>query len=309
MRGMKWRVVFAGVGAGVATAVVVTSLTIGKADTASVPVAAPSALPSTSTAPSATSVSTTHSTLAADERTRLAAAATGAVTHEVSGTTVGLALYDTATGELLASANGDRQFYTASVVKLLMALDVLHTGGWHAPSDAQRERIVEMLSLSDDGAAESFWNSGGRGSIITRMADLMNLENTQPPRISDQWEMTRTTPNDLVAIYRYLATEVPPEARQPILDGLAAIRTPAADGFPQYFGIPDGLPGLPRAVKQGWMEISRAVVLNTTGLVGPGYRYVAVLLTELPLGTSFGEGRAALTAGISALRPTVSELP
>ncbi|WP_233157417.1 MULTISPECIES: hypothetical protein [Amycolatopsis] len=308
---MKWRVVLAGVGAGVATAVVVTSLTVGKADTGSVPVAAPSALPSagTTTTPSSAPSSTAHSTLSEDERVRLAGAATRAVTGEVPGTTVGLALYDTATGELLASANGDRPFYAASVVKLLMALDVLHTGGWHAPSDAQRERIVEMLSLSHDGEADSLWNSGGRGSIITRMADLMNLRGTQPPRVSDQWEMTRTTPNDLVAIYRYLTSQVPPEARQPILDGLAAIRTPAADGFPQYFGIPDGLPGLPRAVKQGWMEISRAVVLNTTGLVGQHYRYVAVLLTELPLGTSYATGRAALTAGISALRPTVAGLP
>ncbi|GAB3572093.1 hypothetical protein GCM10027445_28630 [Amycolatopsis endophytica] len=309
---MKWRVVLAGVSAGVVTAVVVASLTAGKADTDTVSVSAPSALPAagtTVTTTSGTPVGTAHSTLNEDERGRLADAAADAVDEKVPGTTVGLALYDTSTGELLASSNGDRQFYTASVVKLLMALDVLHAGGWHAPGEAQRARIVEMLSLSHDGDADSYWDSGGRGSIITRMADLMNLRNTQPPRIPDQWEMTRTTPNDLVAIYRYLTTEVPPGARQPILDGLAAIRTPAADGFPQYFGIPDGLPGLPRAVKQGWMEIDRTVVLNTTGLAGENYRYIAVLLTELPLGTSYASGRTALTAGIGALRPTVTGLP
>ncbi|MDQ0380030.1 hypothetical protein [Amycolatopsis thermophila] len=309
---MKWRLVLAGLGAGVAIAVVVTSLTAGRADTDTVSVAGPTSTAVTTTTVTTSSsvpVSTAHSTLNQGERDRLAGAVTDAVNDKVSGTTVGLALYDTATGELLASAHGDRQFYAASVVKLLMALDVLHTGGWHAPSETQRARIVEMLSLSHDGDAESYWNSGGRGAIITRMADLMHLPNTRPPRISEQWEMTRTTPNDLVAVYRYLTTQVPPEARQPILDGLAAIRSTASDGFPQHFGIPDGLPGQPRAVKQGWMEISRAVVLNTTGLAGRDYRYIAVLLTELPRGTTFASGRVALTAGISALRPTVAGLP
>lgn len=307
MRRMKWRIAFAGVAAGLATAPVVTSLTAGNADTGSVPVATPSAPPSPT--PPGTESSSRHSALNENERARLADAAARAVTDSVPGTIVGLALYDTATGELLASANGNRQFYTASVVKLLMALDTLHTGGWHAPSDAQHERIDEMLSLSHDGDADSYWNSGGRGSIITRMAGLMNLPNTHPPRVSDQWEMTRTTPNDLVTMYRYLNTEVPLEARQPILDALAAIHSRAADGFPQHFGIPDGLPEQPRAVKQGWMDIDRAVVLNTTGLVGRDYRYVVVLLTELPLGTSDAEGRAAVTAGVSALRATLAGLP
>ena len=300
------RFVLTAVGLGVAAAVVATSLTLRPDDTSTVSASAPGAPPHTTPA---TEVSTPHSTPTADERARLAAAVTGAVTGRVPGATVGLALWDTGTGELLASVNGDRQFYTASVVKLLMALDVLHTGGWHAPGDAQRARIAAMLSASADDAADAYWHAGGRGAIVTRMATLMNLPDTTPPRVSDQWEMTRTTPNDLVTAYRYLTTEVPPEAREPVLDGLATTRARAADGFPQHFGLPDGLPGLPYAVKQGWMEISRSVVLNTTGLAGEDYRYVAVLLTELPRGTGFPTGRAALTAGIEALRPTVAGLP
>jgi hypothetical protein len=116
--------------------------------------------------------------------------------------------------------------------------------------------------------------------------------------------MTSTTPNDLVALYRFLTHDVPSEVSTPILDAMAAAKDPAADGFPQYFGIPDALPGRDWAVKQGWMEIKRAVVLNTTGLVGS--RYVVVLLAELPLGTSYARGRSALTAGIAAVAPALS---
>ncbi|GAB3001652.1 hypothetical protein LWP59_29925 [Amycolatopsis acidiphila] len=169
----------------------------------------------------------------------------------------------------MASLGADESFYTASLVKLLIALDALHTGGWHAPSARLDASLTEMISASHDGVADALWDSGGRSAIVT--------------------------------VYRSLTQQVPPEASGPILDALAAATNPAADGFPQYFGIPDGLPGGPWAAKQGWMKIRRAVVLNTSGLVAS--RYVVVLLAEFPLSTSHGRARAALTAGAAAVAP------
>jgi hypothetical protein len=246
----------------------------------------------------------TTSTLSADDRTRLTNALIDAVADAVPRTDIGFALYDQESGEDLISVDADEQFYTASVVKLLIALDTLHTGGWHAPDDRLRADITEMLSASHDGIADALWNSGGRTAIVSRMVRLIGLKHTAPPRLADQWEMTSTTANDLVAVYRFLTRDVPSEVSTPILDAMAAAKNPAADGFPQYFGIPDALPGKDWAVKQGWMEINRAVVLNTTGLIGS--RYVVVLLAELPLSTSFARGRSALTAGIAAVAPALS---
>lgn len=107
----------------------------------------------------------------------------------------------------------------------------------------------------------------------------------------------------LVEIYRFLRHDIPGQTSGPILAALAAAQNPAADGFPQYFGIPDGLPGATWAVKQGWMEINRAIVLNTTGIVRD--RYVVVLLAELPLSTSYARGRSALSTGVATLAPAL----
>ncbi|SFK37424.1 MULTISPECIES: serine hydrolase [Amycolatopsis] len=227
---------------------------------------------------------------------------TAAVNEVAPGTDLAFALYDEQTGQSLASVNGDQQFYTASLVKLFIALDALQRNEWH-PSERLGANLTEMLSASDDGIAEALWEYGGRSAIITRMVQLIGLAHTRPPTFSDQWEMTKTTADDLVAVYRFLVERVPDEARGLVLGAMAGAQNPAADGFPQYFGIPDGLPDLPRAVKQGWMTIQRAVVLNTTGLVDS--RYVVVLLAELPLETSYARGRAALTAGIAALAPVL----
>jgi len=238
-------------------------------------------------------------TLSAEERTHIGQDVVQAVREVVPDTDIGFALFDDETGEVVASVASARQFYTASVVKLLIALDALHIGGWHAPDPRLHEQLTEMLRASHDGVASSLWDRGGRTAIIERMVRLIGLSNTAAPRIADQWEMTRTTADDVVRTYRYLMHDVPAEASEPILTALAAAESRAADGFPQYFGIPDGLPTTSWAVKQGWMEIMRAVVLNTTGVVDS--RYIVVLLGELPLGTSYADGRAALTAGVGTL--------
>jgi hypothetical protein len=81
----------------------------------------------------------------------------------------------------------------------------------------------------------------------------------------------------------------------------------ADDGFPQYFGIPDGLPTTATwSIKQGWMILNSAVVLNTTGVVGTDNRYVVVLLTSQSAYTSYATGRNAVTAGITALAPSLT---
>lgn len=251
----------------------------------------------TSTAPTTTTPKPTF------DAAGLPGAVADAVNQVVPHTDLGFVLYDQETGQTVASVGADEPFYTASLVKLFIALDAVHNGGWRAPAEPLRAHIAEMISASHDGIADALWDSGGRSAIVTRMVNLIGLAHTEPPAISDQWEMTSTTANDLVAVYRYLTQQVPAEASSVILDAMATGKNPAADGFPQYFGIPEGLPG-EHAIKQGWMKIRRAVVLNTTGLVDS--RYVVVLLTELPLSTSYAQGRAALTAGIAAVAPAVA---
>ena len=47
------------------------------------------------------------------------------------------------------------------------------------------------------------------------------------------------------------------------------------------------------------------IVLHSTGLVGDGWRYIVVVLTEHPLGISWAAGRKSVTAAAKALSPVL----
>lgn len=230
-----------------------------------------------------------------------------AVTAASHGTSVGFVLYDRESGKELASSDADRPFYTASVVKLLIAIDEVRTsdGGWALPDADAVEDLTDMLEGSNDAIASQFWEQNGGNAIVTRTAALIGLSNTTPPTDPTQWGMAKTSARDVVATYEYLTDVIPDEVAAPLLAALANARNPADDGWDQYFGIPDGLPGRSWEIKQGWMILRNALVLNTTGVVGG--RYVVVLMTQQPL-VSSAQGRAAVTAGIKTLAPLLSQL-
>ncbi|MRH89487.1 hypothetical protein GFY24_18885 [Nocardia sp. SYP-A9097] len=212
----------------------------------------------------------------------------------------GIEVVDTETGALVAAVNDDKKFYTASVVKLLIALDVLGDGAGQQDSAA----VQRMLSASDDAVASRLWGAAGGSDILTRMSDRIGLAATTVSSRAGQWGETLTTARDVMSIYRYLLDDAPAPARSLILDALGHADEIAADGVDQYFGIPDAMRGCEWAVKQGWMWFGSSLTLNTTGLVGPNLRYAVVLLSSQPA-VSISSGGAALTAGVGALREAV----
>lgn len=230
------------------------------------------------------------------------------MTSASPGTSVGFVLYDRESGKELAALDADRPSYTASVVKLLIAIDEVHddaTGAWALPDADSVEDLTEMLEGSNDAIASAFWERNGGTAIVTRTAALIGLTHTTPPSDPTQWGMAETSPADVLATYQYLEDVVPDAVSAPLLAALGNARNPADDGWDQYFGIPDGLPGRSWQIKQGWMILRDALVLNTTGVVGG--RYVVVLLTQQPPIAS-AEGRAAVTAGIKTLAPLLTRL-
>ncbi|MCC3315215.1 hypothetical protein [Nocardia africana] len=184
------------------------------------------------------------------------------------GSRVGIEVVDTTTGAILVGLNTDQQFYTASVVKLLIALDELKSANWQADSDTAA-MLSQMLSASDDDIADALWDTNGGPGIVSRVAADIGLGGTVPPDDPAQWGETLTTPADVVRIYHYIDAEIPQPARDLILTALHQASATAADGTDQYFGIPDALPGTDWAIKQGWMTLDDSTTLNTTG---PGFR-------------------------------------
>lgn len=217
---------------------------------------------------------------------------------------VSFMVFDRINGTVLTSQDADRQVASMSVVKLLIALDLLAGDPGTQQGAAQRE-LHQMLASSDDQIANELWAAGGGPAIVTRMVSLLGLTGTQPPRDPGQWGDTLITPQDVVTIYRYITEHLPDPGQDLVLGALADSPEIAADGFDQHFGIPDGMPRTSWAIKQGWGTSGARAVMNSTGLVGPQWRYVVVMLASAPA-NSYARLPAALTAGAAELASLVS---
>ncbi|MGP3919599.1 hypothetical protein [Nonomuraea sp. 10N515B] len=243
-----------------------------------------------------------------------------------AGTTAAWVVFDRQAGKIVATRNAHRAYRSASVVKILIAIDYLERRKSVPAADARLLKV--MLRSSDDDAASAFWDRGGKGQIIVRMARKLRLADTAPPPASRPgfWGYSSLSAYDIVRTYRYLLDTADARVRDTILGHLRRAMPCGTDGFDQTFGIPDALPR-PWAVKQGWSGFgttppircdARAVsapvswiaqravgsgvpdygrpVLYTTGLVGKGERYVMAVLTTHPAGSTWSASVKRITA-------------
>jgi beta-lactamase class A len=243
-----------------------------------------------------------------------AAALTGLESRERSATNdaaaagaqISAAVLDRDTGQLIATGNGSAM-PIASVAKLFIADDLLlqEAKGQIELTAADRQSLDTMLRSSDDSAAELFWNRSGGNSIVSRVAARYGLTGTSVP-YDGKWWNTMSTTTDLVHYYDQLLNGsggLPPERASIILSNLAASTPAGADGYPQRFGIPDGLYGEPVAVKQGWMPEwgGNNWMHMSTGVIGADRRYVMAIGSLQP--TDDTTARATITNAVKTMFP------
>ncbi|MFI9770199.1 hypothetical protein ACIHJG_25500 [Streptomyces sp. NPDC052415] len=174
-----------------------------------------------------------------------------------AGVTAGVAVFDRQTGTYTEQLNSAAQFRSASVVKLLIALDVLWNRSPDALSATDRARIDTMLRGSDDTAASTFWSNNGSGAIVDRMVTRLGLTDTARPPSTHPgfWGYTALSARDTVKIYRHLLDSAPAATRDYLLGNLRQSTRCATDGYDQHFGIAGSF-NRPWAVKQGWSGFS-----------------------------------------------------
>ncbi|MCV7400500.1 hypothetical protein H7K24_10065 [Mycobacterium fragae] len=198
-----------------------------------------------------------------------------------NGAALSIAVLDRVKKRMLSNGN-DQLVAIASVAKLFIADDALSQGsdGNRQLSSEERRALDAMLRSSDDDAADTFWNELGGESIITGVAGRYGLASTTPPS-DGRWWNTMSSASDLVHYYDMLlsgAGGLPAERAEVILDDLAESTETGVDGYPQRFGIPDGLYAERVAVKQGWMCcVGSAWMHLSTGVIGQDGRYVMVI--------------------------------
>jgi hypothetical protein len=223
-----------------------------------------------------------------------------------SGADLKIVVLDRDTGQIVS--NGANQpFPIASVVKLFIADDLLlqESKGETKLTAADHKSLDIMLSSSDDGAAQTFWDRSGGNAVISRIVARYGLSGTTAP-YNGHWDVTQSTASDLVRYYDKLldgSGGLPPEQVNVIMTALAQSTPTGTDGYPQRFGIPDGLYAEPVAVKQGWFCCwNGANQLHvSTGAIGPERRYV-LAISSLEPGDA-ADARNTLTEAVKTMFP------
>ncbi|MFC3981699.1 hypothetical protein [Streptosporangium jomthongense] len=232
-------------------------------------------------------------------------------------------VYDRVTGTSVRSEEHKR-FRSASLVKLLIALDYLETlGPGTAVPTADAQLLQSMLRSSKDNAASALWERGGWETIVSRMVTKIGLTDTAPPADRGMWGYTEISAADVVKIYRYILERADPSFRNLIMGHLRQATRCADDGWDQYFGIPRAV-SAPWAVKQGWSAFDEdprcpvaagtrspsartasvdlaSPAMHTSGTLCANDRKIMVVLTLNPLGTTWADAASRITTQAGTL--------
>ncbi|MEU4671784.1 hypothetical protein AB0F91_28360 [Amycolatopsis sp. NPDC023774] len=213
---------------------------------------------------------------------------------------VSAVIYDRTKGTTVLSVNADRAYTSASLVKLMIAVSALENG---TPAGV----VKEMLARSDDTTASTLWVANGETEIVESAVQRMGLTETRPPASPGRWGDTEITANDITKIYQYLFTKAPTGERTIILAALHGATEFGADGFRQYFGLPDALGPGKFGVKQGWSCCRPTRMLHTSGVVGTGGRFIVTVLTEQPQSVGYNTASAQITSVVKNLLPLLKQ--
>ncbi len=151
-----------------------------------------------------------------------------------------------------------------------------------------------MLRSSDDSAAQNFWDRSGGNAVIARVKSRYGLAGTTAP-YNGHWDVTTEHRKRSRPLLRQAAERhrwLPPEQANIIIGNLAQSTPTGNDGYPQRFGIPEGLYAEPVAVKQGWFCCwSGPNQLHvSTGVIGADRRYVMAISSLDPTSEAAARG-------------------
>ena len=219
------------------------------------------------------------------------------------GADVGIAVLDRRTGALATNDDATATMNSASLSKLLTAIDVLDRGaaGTVTVGEADRRLVRAALGPSDDPSMNALWSRFGGQAGITRVIERLGLQDTEVPGDPSQWGEVQLSARDMTTVVRHVLEGMRPDDRDLVLGAMAAAPTTAADGFDQGFGLFDPATRGRAAAKQGWLCCLRnSIDLHSAGTLDADGRYVVAVLSNQPFG--YAAARSVLDDAVGALR-------
>jgi hypothetical protein len=199
---------------------------------------------------------------------------------KASGLKVGVGLVDRKTGRTYNYGYGSSTFYTASVAKVMVAMDVLrdsHAQGRTTPPAATAKKLRSMIRNSNDAITWSYWRSRGGANLVKRINSRCG---TSIKVYNNTWSMSRPSPVQMASVLDCLADGRALNAKLSnyLIYQMRSV-TPS-----QRWGIPAANPDRYRteANKNGWWRWPCCYfwTVNSTALFGPDDRYAFTVFTQ-----------------------------
>ncbi len=218
---------------------------------------------------------------------------------------LGMEIRDRQTGRVWRAGATDHLVWTASTVKLGMAVSLLERSraGQVTLDATARSQIADMLNWSSDNAADALWFRYGGDAFIPRFQSVYGMRRlTFISGFQRYWGHMKCTPDDLAALMSYILTTLNPTDRAYIVSAMRSV------GPVQRWGVWGAGPSLRPGNKDGWSvepdSDGMHWVTNTVGFLGPDERYIVAVMYQLP--ASLGTGSAAVHTGGQAISDLVA---
>jgi len=200
-----------------------------------------------------------------------------------------VAVLDRVAGEKVVGGRGGESFFTASLSKVVVAVDVLDRRRLEglAVTDADLDLFRRALGRGDDSAMNALWSRFDGAGAAGRVSSRLGLTGTSNPRDPSQWGAMTVSAAGTARIWEHVLDEMPAADRDLLVADMEAAPPRAGDGFDQAFGLlfpgVDGGGGPGAVAKQGWMCCFSGISsMHSAGAVGSDQRFVVALLTGVP---------------------------
>jgi hypothetical protein len=195
----------------------------------------------------------------------------------LTGVTESVVVMNRQTGSVTTAINADAAVPTMSLVKLMLAADVIdRAGGVDQVNSDTLAQLHRMIAVSDDSIAQDFYDANGRGAIITRVASNYGLTGTSPAPNPRYWGDVRVTAQDMASLlFQLLSSRF---SGLWFAQAMEAAEDTGADGFDQDFGV-NAVPGT--GSKQGWgCCLAGVLAIHSVGFTAG--QIIVVLSTSEP---------------------------
>ncbi|CRK55693.1 FIG00825416: hypothetical protein [Alloactinosynnema sp. L-07] len=211
--------------------------------------------------------------------------------------TVGIVVRDLRTGAVWRNGHAEESTWTASTIKLAMAVDLLtrDRAGAIKLSAGDRTLIDAMLHSSDDDAATALWTkySGADHQEFNAAFPRYGLTSVEAipgfSKVFPYWGYQKCTAADLDRLMSHVLTKLPAEDRAAIVERMRSV---AAN---QQWGVWGAGAAARPGVKAGWSDEEGGWVMNSVGFVGPDERYTLAIMNNLRGSGGYDDGKATDT--------------